>query len=416
MASMQPCPSPEHGSRQDEGDGLMPTTRGWAALGAGIALVILWAIFGERLMLGVGLFLILAVAGGVAYVRSTVPRVGVGRRVTPFQVHDGDRAVVALTVSTSRRIAQAVVEDEVSGLGTARFVANHIEPQDPMHARYEVLCRPRGVYNVGPATVQVRDPLALTEAGGTAGKIDRLVVFPAVEDFDGLPMGRGHDPTVNMSRANFSQTGGDDFFTLREYQQGDDLRRVHWPSTAKRGDLMIRQLEMPWQSRALILLDPRSRVYTGDDAFEHAVSGAASAFRHLFRNGYTPTLWMGNGSGTVVGTTEGYGIAMEELAAVRAVPRFDLMSAVKRLRRSGMAGGVLVLVTGVPDDASLSMYRTLGNDFYRTIVMSSDASSDNALLPFAQAGATAMSSYRPERWATAWRSGLESARSTATAG
>ena len=151
----------------------------------------------------------------------------------------------------------------------------------------------------------------MAESGGTAGRADRLVVYPAVEELAGLPIVRGQDPTVNTSRANFSQTGGEDFFTLREYQQGDDLRKVHWPSSAKRDELMIRQLEMPWQSRALVLLDPRQSAYPDSEAFEHAVRGVASAFRHLFRNGYTPTLWIGNGSGTVVGSSEGHGIAME---------------------------------------------------------------------------------------------------------
>ena len=89
----------------------MPTTRGWAALGAGIALLILWVVFGERLMLGAGLFLVLAIGGGLGYVRTTVPRVGVTRRLTPFQVHDGDRAVVEVTLLTGRRISQATVEE-----------------------------------------------------------------------------------------------------------------------------------------------------------------------------------------------------------------------------------------------------------------------------------------------------------------
>ena len=394
----------------------MPTTRGWAALGAGIALIVLWVVFGERLMLGVGLFLILAIGGGVAYVRSTVPSVGITRRLTPFQVHDGDRAIVEVSLTTSRRLPQAVVLDEVAGLGTARFVADRVEPQTPMTARYEVLCRPRGIYTVGPAVVRVRDPLALSEAGGTAGKIDRLVVYPAVEDLHGLPLGRGHDPTVNTSRASFSQTGGDDFFTLREYQQGDDLRKVHWPSSAKRDELMIRQLEMPWQSRALVLLDPRQSVYPDSEAFEHAVQGVASAFRHLFRNGYTPTLWTGQGSGTVVGNGEGYGIAMEELAALQPARALDLMTALARLRRSGVAGGVLVLVTGVPDEPVLGMYRMLGRDFYRTVVMLSGPESDDALVQFARAGATTVSSQSSERWAPAWKQGMERTWSTATAG
>ena len=394
----------------------MPTTRGWAALGAGIALVVLWAVFGEDLMLAVGLFLIAAILGGLIYVRSTVPRVRVTRRLTPLQVHDGDRAVVEVVLTTSRRITQATVLDEVSGLGTARFVADRIEPRDPMAARYEVSCRPRGIYTVGPAVVRVRDPLALTEAGGAAGRVDRLVVYPAVEDLEGLPLGRGHDPTVNTSRSSFSQTGGDDFFTLREYQQGDDLRKVHWPSTAKRDELMIRQLEMPWQSRALVLLDPREVAYPGAEAFEQAIRGVASAFRHLFRNGYTPTLWTGSGTGRAVGGSEGYGIAMEELAVVQPAGALDLTTALTRLRRNGVSGGVLVLVTGVPDDPSLGVFRTLGSDFYRTIVMSTAEGVDESLAQFARAGATTVRASSPDRWAPAWKQGMERSWSTATAG
>jgi uncharacterized protein (DUF58 family) len=270
----------------------MPTIRGWAALGASLALVLLWVGFGEELLLGVAAFLFFAVAFGVLYVRRGVPRVAARRNITPIQVYDGDRAVVELEVSTSRTVHQVEVEDTVHGLGSARFVAERVDTHNPVVARYEVLSRPRGIYRVGPAGLAVRDPLAMAEAGGTTGRVDRLVVYPAVEDLRGLPIVRGQDPTVNTARSSFSPTGGDDFFTLREYQQGDDLRRVHWPSSAKRDDLMIRQLEMPWQSRALVVLNPRVTSYPSAETFEHAVRAAASATRHLFRSAYSPTLWL----------------------------------------------------------------------------------------------------------------------------
>ena len=61
------------------------------------------------------------------------------------------------------------------------------------------------------------------------------------------------------SRPEFSRRGGEDFYTLRSYQEGDDLRRVHWASSAKLDELMIRQMETPWQSRALVFFDVRRR-------------------------------------------------------------------------------------------------------------------------------------------------------------
>ena len=64
----------------------MPTTRGWAALGIGLALPILWVAFGENVMLAVGTFLILAVASGIIAWRSASPRVAVSRSSSPVQV------------------------------------------------------------------------------------------------------------------------------------------------------------------------------------------------------------------------------------------------------------------------------------------------------------------------------------------
>jgi uncharacterized protein (DUF58 family) len=394
----------------------VPTIRGWAALGASLALLVLWVAFGEDLLLAVAALLIIAAGVGVAYTRMRIPRVSVTRHVSPIQLHDGDRAVVQLTLTSAKRLTQAELSDNVAGLGSAHFVGDDIEPNDPMVARYEVLCRPRGVYRIGPAVVQVRDVLGLAEAGGAAGRVDRLVVYPAVENLDGLPLVRGQDPNLNTSKASFSHVGGEDFFTLREYQRGDDLRRVHWPTSAKRDDLMIKQLEMPWQSRALILLDRRASSYASAEAFEHAIRGTASAVRHLFRAGFSPTMWTGMSQGTPVTSATGYAIAMEELATVQREPGLDLRNQVARMRRSGMAGGALVLVTGEPDDADLAVYRILGRDYLKTIVMAVAEGNNDAILAFSRAGAITVRSGAGSHWGPAWREAMERTWSTATAG
>ena len=321
-----------------------------------------------------------------------------------------------MTLESPRRISQVAVEDKVHGLGSAHFIADRVEPSRPMVARYEILCRPRGVYRVGPADVRVQDPLGLTESGGTSGGADRLVVYPAVEDLVGVPSGRGHDPTVNTARAAFSHSGGEDFFTLREYAQGDDLRKVHWPSSAKRDELMIKQLEMPWQSRALVALDPRRAGHATPESFEHAVRGAASVLRHLFRSGYSPTLWTGDGNGTPVGSAETYALAMEELASIESTESNHLRTAVARLRRTGIAGGVLVLVTGAPDESDLAAFQALGRDFYRTVVLSVAKPGTEAILQFARGGAVTVPSEPGSRWAPTWKEAIERSWSTATAG
>ena len=72
----------------------MPTLRGWAALGAAFALAVLWIGFGERLLLAVALFLAASVVFGMYYVRNSAPRARLTRRISPVQVHDGDRAIL----------------------------------------------------------------------------------------------------------------------------------------------------------------------------------------------------------------------------------------------------------------------------------------------------------------------------------
>ena len=394
----------------------MPTLRGWAALGAAFALGVLWIGFGEQMLLAVALFLIVSVVAGVFYVRSSAPRARLTRRISPVQVHDGDRAIVQLSLVSSRRLYSAIVEDVVHSLGTASFVADRVDEREPMTARYEVLCKPRGVYKVGPAVLRVRDAMALAESVSSGRRADRLVVYPQVEDLRGLPVVRGQDPNVNSARANFSHSGGDDFFTLREYQRGDDLRRVHWPASAHRDELMIKQLEMPWQSRALVLLDVRADSYTTPEAFEHSVRGAASAMRHLYRQGFSPTLWAGHARGTTVATTQAYELAMEELATVQTNPDLDFGTMMSRMRREGLAGGALVLVTGVLDSGGIAVFKTLSRDYYKTVVMTVSERENEALHQVQRAGAVAVTSGPASKWAPAWREAMEKTWSTASAG
>src|SRR5438046_425881 len=79
-----------------------------------------------------------------------------------------------------------------------------------------------------------------------------------------LPQTQGPDPLAGAEHPPALGVAGEDFYALRAYEMGDDLRRVHWPSTARVDELMIRQNEMPWQGRATVLLDTRAQAHEGD--------------------------------------------------------------------------------------------------------------------------------------------------------
>ncbi len=388
----------------------MPTARGWAALGVAGALLVLWIGFGETELMTTAVFLLTAVAVGMISLRVRSPGITLTRRLSPAQAHEGDTVAVELEIAAERRVRNVIVADAVHGLGVARFASAVVA--GPAVARYEVHCRARGVYPVGPAEVAATDPFGLSERRHRAGTTDRLVVYPRVEPLSGLPDVRGLDPAVNAARPTFAPHGGEDFFTLREYQVGDDLRKVHWPTSAKRDSLMIKQLEVPWQARALVLLDVRAERYPVVEDFEHAVRGAAAAVSHLHHGGFSPELWTAHGTGGPMPGNR-YQQAMDTLATVRAVPRIDHDRTLARLRRKGVGGGALVFVTGNPDEGAMATVRLLGRDFSRTIVMvvgDADAGTETALR---RAGAVTVVAGPDGRWAWGWRIAMEAAWSIA---
>lgn len=392
----------------------MPTARGWSALGVAGALLVLWLGFGETDLMATAVFLLAAVTVGMITVARRSPGIALLRRVAPAEAHEGDTVSIELEITSTNRLRNFIVSDAVHGLGVARFAAATLGP--PAVARYEVHCRARGIYTVGPAEITLTDPFGLSERRLQAGATDRLVVYPRIEPLTGIPEVRGLDPAVLSARPTFAPHGGEDFYTLREYQVGDDLRRVHWPSSAKRDTLVIKQLEVPWQARALVLLDVRAERYPVLEDFEHAVRGAASVVSHFHAGGFSPELWTAHGtSGPRPGSR--YQQAMDTLATVRPRARLDHDRTLARLRRKGVGGGALVFVTGNPDEGALSTVRMLGRDFSRTIVMVVGAGNDGSVeTALRRAGAVTVMAGPGGRWGPAWAMALEAAWSTASAG
>jgi uncharacterized protein (DUF58 family) len=170
-------------------------------------------------------------------------------------------------------------------------------------------------------------------------------VYPHVDPIAALPQTRGHDPLAGADHPTALGVSGEDFYGLRAYEVGDDLRRVHWPSTARLGDLMIRQHEMPWQGRATVLLDVRAGVHTAE-SLELAVSAAASIVTACFRRGSLIRLVSTDGvdSGFSAGSDHAEAI-MERLAVIGRSRTDQLASVLAALRRAGNAGALAAIVT-----------------------------------------------------------------------
>ncbi|MCH7581914.1 MAG: DUF58 domain-containing protein [Acidobacteria bacterium] len=384
----------------------MPTLRGWVLSGAGLALIILWWVFGDPELLLTGIFFVVAELAAIGYVLRHDPQLDMGRRLGSTTVHNGDTTTVTLVLRNRRRrpLRHLSIHDEVESLGMAVFEIAKLMGDETASATYRVTCRPRGVYRVGPARATTSDPLRLAELSAPDGPIDRLVVYPTVEELTGFPVIRGRDPAISASRPEHSQRGGEDFYTLREYQRGDDMRRIHWPYTAKTDELMIRQLETPWQSRALVLLDVRPSVYESADAFEMAVSGAASVVTHLVKSGFDADLWAGDPEPI---DASRYSAAMERLALVEPNDEIDIEAVAGRIRQKG-GGGALVLVTGVADRSLLTVQQLLSNHYRATLLMGASSTTSQTLVGFHRLGVATVTVDPTGEWASAWLSATRS--------
>jgi uncharacterized protein (DUF58 family) len=144
---------------------------------------------------------------------------------------------------------------------------------------------------------------------------------------------------------------------------GDDLRRVHWPSTARHDALMVRQDELPWQGRVTILLDVRHRTHDVD-SLEAAVSAAASVVTACWNRRDLVRVVTTDGRDT--GYAAGHAhieAVMEHLAVIGPSGDAPLLRVLDALRRSATGGALVVLVGHVAPaerDAILRLRNTYG--------------------------------------------------------
>jgi uncharacterized protein (DUF58 family) len=243
-----------------------------------------------------------------------------------------------------------VVEDQLPrALGPATSsVAGEVRPRERVHVGYSLAPRARGRYAIGPLTVWATDPFDLVRRRVSIDLRHDLVVYPEVEHLGRAPVaapagGSGDSSTRQLFRS------GEDFFTMRAYEQGDDLRRIHWPSVAKSGQLMIRQDETSRRAAAAVFLDTRGQTMTSG-AFERAVGATASIASLYLRSGYrvrfaTPE--------RPAGATD-LDALLDELAVVRQGRAGGITPSLHRLAEPIAGGGALVVVTRVPSPAEIA--------------------------------------------------------------
>ena len=360
------------------------TLRGRCLLAAGITAAVAGLILSERDLLRVAALLVATPLVAAALAARTRFRLTCARRLEPARVQAGDRSRVVLRIENISRLATGLllIEDTIPYLlgGRPRVVLDRLAPRRPIDVGYHVSGELRGRYRVGPLTVRLMDPFGLCELPRAFASTDTLVVTPQITTLPAVALsgewgGAGHSTSRSVA------THGDDDVATREYRHGDDLRRIHWRTTARRGELTVRREEQPWQSRGAVLLDTRSTAHRGDgpaSSIEWAISAAASISLHLARAGFELRVVTDTGneiSSAGQGEASFDGNLLDVMAVLTPSPGNSLRHGLDRLRRQGTEG-LLIAVVGAmtPDDAeALARMRGGSSSVGVAVVLATDS-------------------------------------------
>lgn len=188
----------------------------------------------------------------------------------------------ALHNSSRLPVIWAEIDDgsDLPGYAAGRVVAAGATSATRWHV--DVDCERRGVYRIGPASVRLGDPFGLFQLTIDSPATDTLLIYPRVVQLPQMITLRGHASGSDRRRQNL--LGVLPAASVRDYQHGDSLRHIHWPMSAHRGDLIVKEMELEPAGDVWILLDLNRHVHRGRDAdstLEYAIVVAASATAEL---------------------------------------------------------------------------------------------------------------------------------------
>ncbi|HVE92551.1 MAG TPA: DUF58 domain-containing protein [Actinomycetota bacterium] len=208
------------------------------------------------------------------------------------RAHEGDRMDVEVQLVAERGVSTFILEERVpERLGTTvKVPISKLRRGSTVSHTYGLRCTRRGVYDIGPLVAVTNDPLGLTQRETVLAEKFEMLVHPRIEFVSDRPLTRRYeDPPI---RPPFSRPwpSGLEFYGMREYKPGDELRRIVWRASARMGKLMVREAEEGITDHITIILDTDRGSHSQDgdhsESFEMGVRAAASlGVRHL-RDGY----------------------------------------------------------------------------------------------------------------------------------
>ncbi len=159
----------------------------------------------------------------------------------------------------------------------------------------DVLCEIRGTHQTGPLSIENSFPLGInTFTVLFQDTIGEVIVFPAFVPIYNFAFSADESSILHGDISSLQKGGHDEFISIREYKEGDSPRHIHWPASAKTGDLMVREYQDSLSSSLVIILDLHESYDIGtgkETTLEYAITIASSLSLYALDQGYRVTLF-----------------------------------------------------------------------------------------------------------------------------
>ncbi len=279
----------------------MPTAAGRVVLVGGLLIAVLGRLFGPLEFIVTGSAAVVAVAIALAIRRIRRSTLSISRHLSSSRVEAGQPIRVDLHVNNVGTHSTPLLRltDSISSTRGVRLSLAPIPAGSATVAAYRLPTTRRGVIQLGPISVADVDAAGLARRGQIYESKANLLVHPHIEPIPEVRILSGHDPMMGDQQRQALGISDEEFDGLREYQPGDDLRKVHWASSARHDELLVRQFQPPRHGRVTLVIDTRP---PGDavEALDVTTSIAASIASSVLRSGDSVRIQTTEGRSTAV--------------------------------------------------------------------------------------------------------------------
>jgi uncharacterized protein (DUF58 family) len=270
------------------------TSSGFVLLGVAVLSWVIARVVGGRPLFLLSYGTLAVFLACLAIGRKPLPIEGVRSDARP-RLAEGETISMEVLLTAKRKLNTFILEERVPELlgDNARVPVASCEAGESIGHSYRLTLNRRGVYNLGPLVARWGDPFGFTQRERVLAEPFELLVHPSVEYVQDRPLTRMFEDPPIRPPISKPWPSGLEFYGMRKYEPGDDLRRIVWRAYARTGQLLVRESEQGITDKITVVLDTNRRFHSAgviSESFEAGVKAAASlGVRHL-REGYNLTL------------------------------------------------------------------------------------------------------------------------------